>query len=356
MLDVVGNHVGPVGTDYSSIVPFNNTSNYHSYCIIQNNDFNGGNQTAVEFCRLAGLPDLDQEDSTTANLILNWIQSIVSTYKFDGIRIDTVPEVPKWFWTQFAEKAGVYQVGEVFSGDYGYDCGYQAPSGPLDGILNYPLYFQLRNQFQSGQSMYNFRSMYQSMSCFGNINYLGNFVDNHDNPRFLYQNGNVQGFQAALAYSLTAVGIPIVYYGDEQNFAGGPDPGCREPLWGSMNTGSATYIFIKAIIAARKQYQIWGQQQIERYVNDNLYAFSRGQVFVALTNSHNEVNVNITYHPFSNGQKICNIFYPTTDCLTVTNNQFNLVLLNGETKIFTPSTGEEQLAFLSEDIESLYSH
>jgi len=29
MVDVVGNHVGPVGTDYSSISPFNQASHYH---------------------------------------------------------------------------------------------------------------------------------------------------------------------------------------------------------------------------------------------------------------------------------------------------------------------------------------
>lgn len=30
MLDVVANHVGPVGYDYSSIIPFNQQSYYHN--------------------------------------------------------------------------------------------------------------------------------------------------------------------------------------------------------------------------------------------------------------------------------------------------------------------------------------
>ena len=47
----------------------------------------------VEFCRLAGLPDLDQENSYVANTLTAWIQNTVETYGFDGIRIDTVPEV-----------------------------------------------------------------------------------------------------------------------------------------------------------------------------------------------------------------------------------------------------------------------
>jgi len=63
--------------------------------------------------------------------------------------------------------------------------------------------------------MYGFRTYYSSMSVFGDQSALGNFVDNHDNPRFLYQNSNQPAFKAALAFSILATGIPIVYYGDE---------------------------------------------------------------------------------------------------------------------------------------------
>ncbi len=38
-------------------------------------------------------------------------------YNIDGLRIDTVPEVPAWFWYNFSAAAGVYSVGEVFNGE-----------------------------------------------------------------------------------------------------------------------------------------------------------------------------------------------------------------------------------------------
>jgi alpha-amylase len=47
MVDVVANHVGPVGTDYSQIVPFNKPEHYHDYCIIDGYDFIN-NQVKVE--------------------------------------------------------------------------------------------------------------------------------------------------------------------------------------------------------------------------------------------------------------------------------------------------------------------
>jgi len=33
---------------------------------------------------------------------------LVNTYKFDGIRIDTIPEVGKDFWSEYNVAAGVF--------------------------------------------------------------------------------------------------------------------------------------------------------------------------------------------------------------------------------------------------------
>jgi alpha-amylase len=63
---------------------------------------------AIQNCWLSGLPDLKQENNNVANTLTTWIKQLVTTYGFDGLRIDTVPEVPKWFWTEFAAAAGVY--------------------------------------------------------------------------------------------------------------------------------------------------------------------------------------------------------------------------------------------------------
>ena len=47
MVDVVANHMGMVGTDYSQIYPFNDASHYHDYCVISGDDF-ANNQYRVE--------------------------------------------------------------------------------------------------------------------------------------------------------------------------------------------------------------------------------------------------------------------------------------------------------------------
>ena len=96
------------------------------------------------------------------------------------------------------------------------------------------------------------------------------------------------------------------------------------------------YIFLAKINAARKKYQIWSYPQVERYVDSQFFAFSRGKFLVALTNQvSGGVQKFISYHPFANGDVICNIFYPDTDCITVSGG-FNVYLLNGEVKIYVP--------------------
>ena len=73
MVDVVGNHVGPVGQDYSSIYPFNRAEHYHNDCQIT--DWN--DQGQVEYCRLADLPDLNQENSYVRQYLKDWVKGIV---------------------------------------------------------------------------------------------------------------------------------------------------------------------------------------------------------------------------------------------------------------------------------------
>ena len=84
--------------DVSSFVPFNDQSHYHDcnncpqYCSIQ--DWN--NQAQVEHCRLAGLVDLNQSNPWVADQLNSWVKNVVTTYGFDGLRVDTTPEVGLW--------------------------------------------------------------------------------------------------------------------------------------------------------------------------------------------------------------------------------------------------------------------
>jgi len=148
---------------------------------------------------------------------------------------------------------------------------------------------------------------------------------------------NYQGLRAATVFSLTGDGIPFVYYGTEQYYGGCNDPKNRESLWQDMNTSSDLYQIIAKVNAQRKTSEIWNYDFVQRYAATKFYAFSRGKFLVALTNTSNDQSYKVTYHPFDEGETVCNIFWPTTDCQQVSGG-VNVYLLGGESKIYVPQS------------------
>ena len=120
-------------------------------------------------------------------------------------------------------------------------------------------------------------------------------------------------FGAALMFALTAQGIPFYYYGSEQAYAGGNDPGNRESLWQDMDTSAHLYQMTAKVNNARKQTESYKHPFEEKYVLDNLYAFQRGDMFVALTNGYDDVNQSVGNLSYADGTTVCSIF-DENDC------------------------------------------
>ena len=314
MVDVVANHAAPVGTDYGRINPFNRAEHYHDWCEINN----WRNQWEVENCRLCGLPDLKQENDWVTQKLLEWIHDMVQKYNLDGIRIDTIMEVPKWFWDKFRVSAGVFQIGEAFDGNPGYVADYQ---NHLDSVFNYPLYYTIKSSFCGS-----FRNLegylFNTRKVFPAPEYMATFVENHDNPRWLHDCGDRAKFTNAVIFSLVWEGIPVFYYAGEQYYAGGADPNNREPLWDNYNTKSTLYQLLGKTHALRKKVQIWNYAITQRYANDNFYAFTRGNVLACFTNVQSS-QYSITYHNFKDGDKLCNALHDG-DCGTVSGGAINI--------------------------------
>lgn len=126
-------------------------------------------------------------------------------------------------------------------------------------------------------------------------------------------------------------GIPIIYYGTEQAFNGADDPNNRESLWPHYNTNFDLYRYISTLTGFRKKVgsSAYLAKQVERYVDDQFFAFTRDkvrasiypnvvanfvvfvccylQLFVATTNvgSGQSLTRTITYHPYSDGTGTC---------------------------------------------------
>eukprot|EP00040_Diaphanoeca_grandis_P004152 m.27287 g.27287 ORF g.27287 m.27287 type:complete len:577 (-) comp15720_c1_seq1:61-1791(-) len=334
MLDIVGNHMGPSSTnDFQALSPFNSLDHYHgtpdSHCdATKTND-----QGQREACWLVNLCDLKQENPYVTQQLVLWMQNLQKAYNFDGIRIDTVPYVPKVFWHALKTQAlpNTYAVGEVLIGgvDNNYDAGYQysndgGVNGPLlDGILNYPFFWALRNCFQKGGALSDLQQQWQSIaSTFKDVGALGIFAENHDQDRWLLGNPDQNTYKNALASVMMLPGVPIAYYGTEQGMAGAdPDNDKRQPLWsnGGYNEQSPLFLWTTKLVTARKvmlksltsnNFDEVDHMQVDS--SGSVMSFQRGAALAVVTKQGTTMQVTLPTN-FKPGSKVC-------DALQATNN------------------------------------
>lgn len=257
MVDIVVNHVAATSSSSfqasTSYGPFNSTSeSFHPFCWIT--DYT--NQTNVEQCWLGdtsvALPDLNTESPYVIAEWNSWLSNLVSTYSIDALRVDTVKHIRQDFWPGLMSAGGVFAVGEVLDGDASYVGAYQNNS--IDSTFNYPVYYPLVRAFNatSGSISGLASAISLNQKSFKDTTVLGNFLDNHDNPRFENYTSDASLIMNAAAFPFVTDGIPYVYYGQEQGFSGGNDPENREPLWtsGYSNTTSM-YTFITKLNGIR---------------------------------------------------------------------------------------------------------
>ncbi len=243
-----------------------------------------------------GLKDLNTElpevRAALAAVFARWI----SAADFDGFRIDTLKHVEHEFWQDFCPKirkfcAGqpladptqadpsatvpalsvakqkFFMFGESFDGDDDLDGSYTM-NQEVDSVFFFPQKFAVFDRvFKHGapttaiETQINTKAVkYSAVASSDGIGVpatqaLVNFLDNHDVPRFLFDKPSLPALHSALAYLFTEDGIPSLYYGTEQEFAGGNDPTNRERLWDTgYRTDGETFQFIHRLIQIRKAY------------------------------------------------------------------------------------------------------
>ncbi|GGE27265.1 alpha-amylase [Marinithermofilum abyssi] len=339
MLDVVANHTGDFQPNNGfAKAPFDKSDWYH-----HNGDVKDWNdQWWVENGDVAGLDDLNQENPAVAAELEKWISWTVQTTGVDGLRVDTVKHVPKWFWKDFDGAANTFTLGEVYHGDPEYVGDY---SHYLDGVLDFPMYYTIRDVFAKEQSMYKVADRFKQDGSYRNKHLNGVFIDNHDVPRFLNEASGRPGadwdkypqMKAALGFLFTIRGIPVMYQGTEQGFSGGQDPYNREDM--VFNANHELYKYVAKLNAVRNTHPALqnGSQQ-EKWVDDVFYAFQRSkngdEVVVMINNSWSNQSRTVPHlDNLPDGTTMYNRM--GSDQVTVSGGKISATLGPKEVKIFT---------------------
>ena len=119
-----------------------------------------------------------------------------------------------------------------------------------------------------------------------------NLLGSHDTSRFLTLiGGDKARFKLAILFQMTFVGAPCIYYGDEIELQGGPDPDCRRAMpWDERLWDRDLLDYVKQCITLRRTYRALQRGDHTRlYASHGVYAFGRrlGQetLAVVLNNS-----------------------------------------------------------------------
>ncbi|WP_421734590.1 pullulanase-type alpha-1,6-glucosidase [Cellulomonas sp.] len=277
-----------------------------------NSTYTGESTTYGDF---SGLDDLMTENPTVVNGFVDvyndWVDLGV-----DGFRIDTAKHVNFEFWQKFSTAVrdhatavgnpDFFMFGEVYDADPAKLSPYLRDSD-MNAVLDFTFQSAAAN-YAKGFSAGGLKALYAGDDRYTtpttNAQALPTFLGNHDMGRIGYfvKSADNPEQRSELAHSLMYLtrGQPVVYYGDEQGFAGvgtGGDKDARQSLFATQvpeyagqtlldgttlgsvdryDTDSVLYDHIAELAALRSAHPaLQDGAQIERYADGAVYAFSR---------------------------------------------------------------------------------
>ena len=282
VLDTVPNHVGPAHP-WAKDPPMTGWLHGSVQSHIKvDDDFKGVTDPTASAARrrvlLDGwfanvLPDLNQDNPLVSQYLVQnaiwWIESA----GLDGLRIDTFPYVPRSFWHDYnAELHGLYphlsDVGEIFNSDphvTSFFAGGRANLGSdgrfdtlLDTPFDYPMFFALRGALTHHKPMTAIADVLKEDTLYPHPERLVIFLGNHDNKRFLSEDGaSPAALHLGFGLLATLRGMPQLYYGDEIDMTGGKDPDNRRDFPGGFAGDNVNAFTNTGLTAAQQAMHAW---------------------------------------------------------------------------------------------------
>ncbi|MEO6088171.1 MAG: alpha-amylase family glycosyl hydrolase, partial [Umezawaea sp.] len=273
-----------------------------------------------EYGDFSGLDDLMTENPKVVNGMEDIFTSWIDALDIDGYRVDTVKHVNIEFWQALAPHVKAYAAkkgkrdffvfGEVFSADPAVTSAYTT-TGRMQSSLDFPFQSGAVN-FLAGKGSARLGEVLLADDRYtdadSNASSLPTFLGNHDMGRVAWmlrqeRPGVSEGElldRLRLGNSLMYLwrGNPVVYYGDEQGFAGGGgDKLARQDLFGSLTpeyaaedlvgsdrtgaqdnfrTDSPLYRQLASLAEFVDSDPVWHKgNQVLRYAEGDVVAFSR---------------------------------------------------------------------------------
>jgi cyclomaltodextrinase len=202
------------------------------------------------------LPKLNLENPQVQDFINQVALSWLKGASIDGWRLDVPCKIPIPFWQKF--RSGVksvnpqaYLVGEIWR-----DAAPWVGGDVFDGVTNYALRDLIVGYSSTGfldAEDFSYEVIHQLQDLGEAAFYMLNLLGSHDTPRSLTLfKGEVDRLLIAVAFLMTTVGAPLIYYGDEIGMTGETDPDCRRTMeWDELKWNKRIYNTYLKLIALR---------------------------------------------------------------------------------------------------------
>ncbi|MGF1479913.1 MAG: alpha-amylase family glycosyl hydrolase [Cyanophyceae cyanobacterium] len=297
ILDIVCNHSNPdfsgkkgeLYDDGVKIADFNNDNNgwYHHYGIITNWE----DEWQVQNGELSGLATFNENNTEYRNYIKSAIKQWLDR-GVDALRIDTVKHMPIWFWQEFSadiqsHRPDVFMFGEWIYNHPEDERSVEFANNAGITLLDFGLAMAVRQALGTydEQGFYLVQDILDLDDRYDGATELVTFIDNHDMHRFQTLNPDPDALRLAVAFVMTARGIPCLYYGTEQylhndtngdsNPYGNNDPYNR-PMMETWDADTDIYREIRLLSGLRRlnpAVSMGGQWQ--KYITPDVYCYVR---------------------------------------------------------------------------------
>lgn len=244
--------------------------------------------------QFADLDDLNTSNQLVRDVLKSSFNFWIGQAGVDGFRYDTPIYVEHDFWHDFIHSTDSSAPGVVtYAGTLGKEhflnygetaltaepfrdtITYEVASylgteerPEMNSVMNYPLFGTIQRVFAEMQptNLLTYR-LKSNQRIFPHPEYLINLIDDHNGERFLTR-GSHESFRQALLFLLTIPGIPVIYYGTEQDFQQGYRQamfkgGLGSPDRDHFDTESESFRFLQKLINLRKQQKVLTRGKLE---------------------------------------------------------------------------------------------
>ncbi|WP_371194685.1 alpha-amylase family glycosyl hydrolase [Glaciecola sp. SC05] len=271
----------------------------------------------------AGLDDIDTSKPEVLEGMTEIFKNLITEFKPDGFRIDTVKHVDLEFWQSFgpdiiahAKSIGIpefFIFGEVYDGNPAGLSKY-TNAGKLPSVLDFGFAFNVKDVVFTDKNVSQLANLIDNDDYYRDAdsgpNELLNFLGNHDMGRVgqfiaqglpdISEQEKLARSKLAHAFMYLSRGVPVVYYGDEQGFTSDSgDVDARENMDPSkvdsyndnnligtskttaddnFDTSHPLYQAIAKLAKLRQAHKALRRgEQINRFIDEQkrVYAFSR---------------------------------------------------------------------------------